>query len=85
MIYDFDFVYWSNTSAVKKQEKSKKKIQPELVQILILCKSVFPLGSYLICLKEDPNCSLNISSLRSNLLEPEIPQPSELQMYKWPR
>ena len=32
MIYDFDFVYWSNTSAVKKQEKSKKKIQPELVQ-----------------------------------------------------
>ena len=25
MIYDFDFVYWSNTSAVKKQEKSKKK------------------------------------------------------------
>ena len=78
MIYDFDFVYWSNTSAtiVKKQEKSKKKIKPELV---------FPLGSYLICLKENLNCSLNISSLRSNLLEPEIPQPSELQMYKWPR
>ena len=35
--------------------------------------------------KENLNGSLNISSLRSNLLELEIPQPSELQMYKSPR
>jgi hypothetical protein len=73
--YDSSFVY----------EKSKKKIKTELVQISIICKSVFPLGSYLICFKEDLNCSLTISSLRSNLLELEIPQPSELQMYKSPR